>query len=205
MSYETVVERKARKALARLPSTIYGRITNAIEGLTEDPHPGTASSSRVGMDNGSELEITGPSTGWTTKPGKFASWKSGIGREIIANRNEGFLPTTALLLLAIAGERLFRARGEATGRSGASPGGSSRFPTACRCLWRDRCLSQCGAGRWFLPRGDVPVLRVFRPFAIRFAAASLQVLDQLPALQRASSSLSSEVNPARNRCNSSGE
>jgi len=39
VSYETVVERKARKAIARLPSTVYGRITNAIGGLTEDPHP----------------------------------------------------------------------------------------------------------------------------------------------------------------------
>ncbi len=39
MSYETIVERKARKAIARLPSTVYERITNAIKGLAEDPHP----------------------------------------------------------------------------------------------------------------------------------------------------------------------
>lgn len=39
MSYQTIVERKARKAIARLPSTVYNLITDAIEGLTEDPLP----------------------------------------------------------------------------------------------------------------------------------------------------------------------
>ena len=39
MSYETLYERKARKALARLPSGAYERVTEAIDALAEDPRP----------------------------------------------------------------------------------------------------------------------------------------------------------------------
>jgi mRNA interferase RelE/StbE len=39
VSYEVIVERKARKAIARLPSTIYDRATLAIDNLAEDPRP----------------------------------------------------------------------------------------------------------------------------------------------------------------------
>jgi mRNA interferase RelE/StbE len=39
VSYEVVVERKARKAMARLPSEVYSRVVEAIGGLAEDPRP----------------------------------------------------------------------------------------------------------------------------------------------------------------------
>ena len=39
MSYEVVVERKARKAMARLPSAVYGRLMEAVGALAEDPRP----------------------------------------------------------------------------------------------------------------------------------------------------------------------
>ena len=39
MSYEVIVERKARKALARLPSTAYERTMRAVNSLAEDPRP----------------------------------------------------------------------------------------------------------------------------------------------------------------------
>ena len=39
MSYEVIVERKARKALARLPSTAYDRAMRAVANLAEDPRP----------------------------------------------------------------------------------------------------------------------------------------------------------------------
>ncbi|MGH3147897.1 MAG: type II toxin-antitoxin system RelE family toxin [Rubrobacter sp.] len=39
MSYEVIVERKARKALARLPSTVYDRAMQAVNDLAEDPRP----------------------------------------------------------------------------------------------------------------------------------------------------------------------
>ncbi len=39
MSYEVIVERKARRALARLPSTAYERTMRAVNALAEDPRP----------------------------------------------------------------------------------------------------------------------------------------------------------------------
>jgi mRNA interferase RelE/StbE len=39
VSYEVIVERKARKALARLPSTVYDRAMQAVNDLAEDPRP----------------------------------------------------------------------------------------------------------------------------------------------------------------------
>ncbi len=39
MSYEVIVERKARKALARLPSAAYERTMRAVNSPAEDPRP----------------------------------------------------------------------------------------------------------------------------------------------------------------------
>ena len=39
MSYEVIVERKARKAMVRLPQAVCDRVMRAIEGLAEDPRP----------------------------------------------------------------------------------------------------------------------------------------------------------------------
>jgi mRNA interferase RelE/StbE len=39
VSYEVIVERKARKAIARLPQAVYDRVMTAIENLAEDPRP----------------------------------------------------------------------------------------------------------------------------------------------------------------------
>ncbi|CAN5789985.1 hypothetical protein BH18ACT11_BH18ACT11_12030 [soil metagenome] len=39
MSYEVIVERKARKAIARLPARVYDRVMQAIDDLAEDPRP----------------------------------------------------------------------------------------------------------------------------------------------------------------------
>jgi mRNA interferase RelE/StbE len=37
--YETVLKRKASKAIARLPESVHGRVTRAIDNLSEDPSP----------------------------------------------------------------------------------------------------------------------------------------------------------------------
>ncbi|MBA2534268.1 MAG: type II toxin-antitoxin system RelE/ParE family toxin [Rubrobacter sp.] len=39
MGYEVIVERKARKAIARLPQAVYDRVMRAIDNLAEDPRP----------------------------------------------------------------------------------------------------------------------------------------------------------------------
>lgn len=39
MSYELTIERKARKALARLPQRIYDRVMEGVYALAEDPYP----------------------------------------------------------------------------------------------------------------------------------------------------------------------
>lgn len=39
MSYEVIVERKARKTLARLLSTVYERTMRGVNSLAEDPRP----------------------------------------------------------------------------------------------------------------------------------------------------------------------
>lgn len=39
MHCEAIVERKARKALARLPAMVYDRVLGAINGLSENPRP----------------------------------------------------------------------------------------------------------------------------------------------------------------------
>lgn len=39
MSYEVIIERKARRAIARLPLAVYGRVMGAIDGLAENPRP----------------------------------------------------------------------------------------------------------------------------------------------------------------------
>ena len=39
MSYELLIERRARKAVARLPQALYNRVMRAIEDLAEDPRP----------------------------------------------------------------------------------------------------------------------------------------------------------------------
>ncbi|MBA2692454.1 MAG: type II toxin-antitoxin system RelE/ParE family toxin [Rubrobacter sp.] len=39
MSYELIIERKARKALARLPQRIYDRVMEGVYALAEDPYP----------------------------------------------------------------------------------------------------------------------------------------------------------------------
>ena len=39
MSYEVLVEWRARKVVARLPQAVYDRVMRAIEDLAEDPRP----------------------------------------------------------------------------------------------------------------------------------------------------------------------
>ncbi len=39
MSYELVVPRRVRKAVARLPENVYGRVSRAIDRLVEEPRP----------------------------------------------------------------------------------------------------------------------------------------------------------------------
>lgn len=39
MSYELILERKARKALARLPQRMYDRVMEGVYTLAEDPYP----------------------------------------------------------------------------------------------------------------------------------------------------------------------
>ncbi len=39
MSYEVIVERRARKAIARLPSAVYGRVVQEIDELANDLRP----------------------------------------------------------------------------------------------------------------------------------------------------------------------
>lgn len=39
MSYEVIVERRTRKALARLPYTVYDRTMQAVNDLANDPRP----------------------------------------------------------------------------------------------------------------------------------------------------------------------
>lgn len=39
MGYEVIVERKARKAIARLLQAVYDRVMRAIDNLAEDPRP----------------------------------------------------------------------------------------------------------------------------------------------------------------------
>ena len=39
MSYEIVVPRRVRKAIARLPENVHGRVSGTIDGLVEEPRP----------------------------------------------------------------------------------------------------------------------------------------------------------------------
>lgn len=39
MSYELVLERRARKDLVRLPKDVYERVDAALSALRQDPHP----------------------------------------------------------------------------------------------------------------------------------------------------------------------
>ena len=56
MSYDVVVKRRARKAIARFPEHVYGRVTEEIDELAEDPRPRGAKKMR-GTDNLEEWRI----------------------------------------------------------------------------------------------------------------------------------------------------
>jgi hypothetical protein len=61
VSYEVIVERRARKAIARLPSAVYGRVVQAMTTSPTIRARDKAANSRVGRDDASALVITGSS------------------------------------------------------------------------------------------------------------------------------------------------
>jgi hypothetical protein len=85
--YETIVERRARKAIARLPSTAYSRVMDAIEGLSPKTHaPGASGSCKIGRATGFVSGTIASSTGWTMRNAWSPSWRSGAGKETTAER-----------------------------------------------------------------------------------------------------------------------